>query len=268
MRGTPAPRGDRSDHDPPACGPARGRPRRPARPGDSGPAGPQRIRAARAASASPEYRSTSPPGPPCSVCWPPGSVRSPCLSSTPAGPWRGYLAAAAGLVVVLLGSMAAHELAHSIVARRYGLAGAGHRRLLRRAAARPGVPARIGLRAGVAQRPRPVAGRRGRAPGQPAAGRARRGRSGHLVRARRRPAAGSRGRGRGLDQRPAGGGQPRAGGGAGWRADRPSARVGALGRSHRAGLVAARFGQVSGAIPPPPGSPRWRSVIWPGSGAG
>src|SRR5580692_8954416 len=34
----------------------------------------------------------------------------------------GYLAAAAGLVVVLLGSMAAHELAHSIVARRYGLA--------------------------------------------------------------------------------------------------------------------------------------------------
>src|ERR1700722_20062457 len=34
----------------------------------------------------------------------------------------GYLAAAAGLVAVLLGSMAAHELAHSIVARRYGLA--------------------------------------------------------------------------------------------------------------------------------------------------
>ena len=33
----------------------------------------------------------------------------------------GYLAAAAGVVVVLLGSMVAHELAHSIVARRYGL---------------------------------------------------------------------------------------------------------------------------------------------------
>ena len=33
----------------------------------------------------------------------------------------GYLAAAAGVVVVLLGSMVAHELAHSIAARRYGL---------------------------------------------------------------------------------------------------------------------------------------------------
>ena len=33
----------------------------------------------------------------------------------------GYLAAAAGVVVVLLGSMVAHELAHSIMARRYGL---------------------------------------------------------------------------------------------------------------------------------------------------
>ena len=33
----------------------------------------------------------------------------------------GYLAAAAGLVIVLLGSMAAHEAAHSIMARRYGL---------------------------------------------------------------------------------------------------------------------------------------------------
>ncbi len=33
----------------------------------------------------------------------------------------GYLAAAVGVVVVLLGSMAAHELAHSIMARRYGL---------------------------------------------------------------------------------------------------------------------------------------------------
>jgi Zn-dependent protease len=32
-----------------------------------------------------------------------------------------YLAAAAGLVIVLLGSMVAHELAHSIAARRYGL---------------------------------------------------------------------------------------------------------------------------------------------------
>jgi len=33
----------------------------------------------------------------------------------------GYLAAAAGLVIVLLGSMLAHELAHSIMAWRYGL---------------------------------------------------------------------------------------------------------------------------------------------------
>ena len=33
----------------------------------------------------------------------------------------GYLAAAAGVVVILLGSMVAHELAHSIMARRYGL---------------------------------------------------------------------------------------------------------------------------------------------------
>ena len=33
----------------------------------------------------------------------------------------GYLAAAAGVVAVLLGSMVAHELAHSIAARRYGL---------------------------------------------------------------------------------------------------------------------------------------------------
>ncbi len=33
----------------------------------------------------------------------------------------GYLAAATGVVIVLLGSMVAHELAHSIVARRYGL---------------------------------------------------------------------------------------------------------------------------------------------------
>jgi Zn-dependent protease len=33
----------------------------------------------------------------------------------------GYLAAAAGVVIVLLGSMVAHELAHSIMARRYGL---------------------------------------------------------------------------------------------------------------------------------------------------
>jgi Zn-dependent protease len=33
----------------------------------------------------------------------------------------GYLAAAAGVVVVLLASMVAHELAHSIMARRYGL---------------------------------------------------------------------------------------------------------------------------------------------------
>ncbi len=33
----------------------------------------------------------------------------------------GYLAAAAGLVIVLLGSLVGHELAHSLMARRYGL---------------------------------------------------------------------------------------------------------------------------------------------------
>jgi Zn-dependent protease len=45
----------------------------------------------------------------------------------------GYLAAAAGVVVVLLASMVAHELAHSIMARRYGL----------------GVPVTVGLFGGV-----------------------------------------------------------------------------------------------------------------------
>jgi Zn-dependent protease len=53
----------------------------------------------------------------------------------------GYLAAAAGVVLVLLGSMVMHELAHSIMARRYGL----------------GVPATVGffggLRHGRAYRP-------------------------------------------------------------------------------------------------------------------
>ena len=53
----------------------------------------------------------------------------------------GYLAAATGLVIVLLASMVAHELAHSIMARRYGLR----------------VPVTIGLFGGVrhgrAQRP-------------------------------------------------------------------------------------------------------------------
>ncbi len=45
----------------------------------------------------------------------------------------GYLAAAAGVVVVLLASMVAHELAHSIMARRYGLS----------------VPVTVGLSGGV-----------------------------------------------------------------------------------------------------------------------
>jgi Zn-dependent protease/CBS domain-containing protein len=58
----------------------------------------------------------------------------------------GYLAATAGLVIVLLASMVAHEVAHSIMARRYGL----------------GVPVTIGLFGGVrhgrAQRPGSSAG--------------------------------------------------------------------------------------------------------------
>jgi Zn-dependent protease len=48
-----------------------------------------------------------------------GAVTLPALD--PGRSLAGYLAAAAGVVVVLLASMVAHELAHSIMARRYGL---------------------------------------------------------------------------------------------------------------------------------------------------
>ena len=48
-----------------------------------------------------------------------GAFTLPALD--PGRSLAGYLAAAAGVVVVLLASMVAHELAHSIMARRYGL---------------------------------------------------------------------------------------------------------------------------------------------------
>ena len=48
-----------------------------------------------------------------------GALTLPALD--PGRPVTAYLTATAGLVIVLLGSMVAHELAHSIVARRYGL---------------------------------------------------------------------------------------------------------------------------------------------------
>ena len=48
-----------------------------------------------------------------------GAVTLPALD--PGRSLAGYLAAAAGVVLVLLASMVAHELAHSIAARRYGL---------------------------------------------------------------------------------------------------------------------------------------------------
>ena len=72
-----------------------------------------------------------------------GAFTLPALD--PGRSLAGYLAAAAGLVVVLLASMVAHELAHSIMARRYGLS----------------VPVTVGLFGGV---------RHGRArrPGSPA----------------------------------------------------------------------------------------------------
>jgi Zn-dependent protease len=48
-----------------------------------------------------------------------GAFTLPALD--PGRSLAGYLAAAAGVVVVLLASMVAHELAHSVMARRYGL---------------------------------------------------------------------------------------------------------------------------------------------------
>jgi len=68
-----------------------------------------------------------------------GALTLPALD--PGRSVAGYLAAAAGIVIVLLASMVAHELAHSIMARRYGVR----------------VPVTIGLFGGVrdgrAQRP-------------------------------------------------------------------------------------------------------------------
>ncbi len=73
-----------------------------------------------------------------------GAVTLPALD--PGRSLAGYLAAAAGVVVVLLASMVAHELAHSIMARRYGLS----------------VPVTVGLFGGVrhgrARRPGSAAG--------------------------------------------------------------------------------------------------------------
>ena len=176
--------------------------------------------------------SASPPGPPCSVCWPPDSARSSCLSSTLAGlwpatwpprrPWSSCSWAAWSGTNWRTRSWPA-ATASAVPATVGFFGGLRHGR-----AYRPGLVSELELPSPRRSGP----GRRGRARGQPAAGRARRGCGGHPVRAGRWPAARSRGRGRGLDKRPAGRGQPRAGGGAGWRADRPSARVGALGRSH------------------------------------
>src|ERR1700722_13593579 len=157
------------------------------------------------------------------------------LALDPGRSLAGYLAAAAGVVVVLLASMVAHELAHSIMARRYGLS----------------VPVTVGLFGGVrhgrARRPGSAAeqeppgpgaqwrGGAGGPPGRPPLGPGAAGPPGRGAPAGRRPAGRRRGRGSGLGQRPAGRGQPGSGGGTGWRADRPSARVGALGRSHPRG---------------------------------
>jgi Zn-dependent protease len=49
-----------------------------------------------------------------------GAVTLPAM--TPGWPAAGYLAATAGLVIGLLGSLTAHELAHAITARRHGSA--------------------------------------------------------------------------------------------------------------------------------------------------
>ena len=147
----------------------------------------------------------------------------------------GYLAAAVGRGLRPAGQHGrarAGSLDHGPPVRPPG---AGHRRPVRRAPARPGPAARIVRGAGAAQPPRPVARGRGGAADQPAAGRGQRGRGRLLARARRRPAGRRRGRRGGLDQRPAGRGQPGSGSGTGWRADRPSAGVGALGRFHPRG---------------------------------
>ena len=216
----------------PPAGPPVG-PQAPGRPENPGRPDPQRIPAARAASASPEYRSTSLPG--CPARRADRRIRraSPCLSSTRAGPWRATwpppppawssCSWAAWSRTSWRTRSWPGATASGCQPPSASSAGCG-------TAGRSGQGSASGL-----ELPSPRAQWRVAAAGPLASlllGATCRGRGGHPVSVRRRPAAGSRGHGRRLDQRPAGCGQPRAGGGTGWRADRPSARVGALGRSH------------------------------------
>ncbi|MGH3068025.1 MAG: site-2 protease family protein [Streptosporangiaceae bacterium] len=100
------------------AGPPAGPPAR--QPGDSGPAGSSADRGRRGG-----FRIAGIP-----VNFTPGAALLGVLAAgfgaltlpdlDPGRSVAGYLAAAAGVVVVLLGSMVAHELAHSIMARRYG----------------------------------------------------------------------------------------------------------------------------------------------------
>ncbi len=122
MRRTPAPRGDRSDHDPPARarpGRARGPPAR--QPGDSGPAGSSADPGRQGGFRIAGIRVNFTPGAALLGVLAAGFGALALPELDPGRSVAGYLAAAAGLVIVLLGSMVAHELAHSIMARRYGL---------------------------------------------------------------------------------------------------------------------------------------------------
>ena len=181
-----------------------------------------------------DTRHGSPRAPICSACWPPDSPPSACPRSTRAGPWPATWPRPPGWSRVLLASMVAHELAHSIMARRYGLscrspwACSG-------GAARPRPAARLARGAGTARPRRPWRVAAAAASASLLLGLA----SAAAAVAASLLGAGPAGRrrvcGSGLAQRPAGCGQPGSGGGTGWRADRPSARVGALGRSHPRG---------------------------------
>jgi len=205
-----------------------------------------------AASVSPEYRSTSLPVLPCLVCWAAGfgALTLPELDPGP-GLWPATWPPPPAWVHRAAGQpWSRMRLAHSIMARRYGLRVPATVGFLRRAAATAG---RTGQdRPASWSCPAPAL-----SGGSPRPGPLTSlvlcvlavGRSGRPVHARRRPAARSRGRGRRLDQRPAGRGQPR-GPGRGLDGGR-IVRALAWARSGdpiRAGLIAARFGQVSGAI--------------------
>ena len=135
-----------------------------------------------------------------------------------------YLAATVTLVAALLGSLVAHELAHALVARRYGGSGTVTVGL---APGRPGRHGRDELPTPGAQWRVAVAG-----PLVSLLLAAWWAWPGGCLRRHPSGACRSRGRRHRLAQRPACGGQPGPGRGAGWRADRPSAGVGALGRFH------------------------------------